>query len=40
VIYPKPLDNVRESMDEAERYGKRASERTRIEIDVEDARDD
>ena len=43
VIYPKELDDVFEaveSVEEADKFSKRASERVRIEIDIEDARDD
>lgn len=37
VIHPQPLD---EAVDEAEQFAQKATERVRIEIDVEDARDD
>jgi hypothetical protein len=40
VIYPKPLENVADSMEEADKFSKKATERVRIEIDIEDSRDD
>ena len=43
VIYPKELDDIAEaveSVDKAEGFSKRATERVRIEIDIEDAQDD
>jgi hypothetical protein len=40
VIYPKPLDNAATVVEEAKKFSKRATEKVRIEIDVEDSRDD
>ena len=40
VIYPKPLDNAANAVQEAKKFSKRATEKVRIEIDVEDLRDD
>ena len=40
VIYPKPLKKAEESMAKAEKFSKNKKEKIRIEIDVEDARDD
>ncbi|MDQ7026581.1 MAG: hypothetical protein Q9P01_06460 [Anaerolineae bacterium] len=40
VIYPTPLDDTMDSLKEADKFSKRATERVRIEIDIEDARDD
>lgn len=40
VIYPKPLDDTMDSIKEANKFSKRATERVRIEIDIEDSRDD
>ena len=40
IIYPKPLDNAANAVQEAKKFSKRATEKVRIEIDVEDSRDD
>ena len=40
VIYPQELDEAVESVEKADKFSKRATERVRIEIDIEDARDD
>ena len=40
VIYPKPLDKAANAVNEADKFSKRATEKVRIQIDVEDARDD
>lgn len=43
VIYPKELNNVVEAVEaveKADKFSKRATDKVRIEIDIEDARDD
>lgn len=43
IIEPKPLDradDAEESVEQAEQFSKRATERVMIDIDIEDARDD
>jgi hypothetical protein len=40
VIYPKPLEKAASAVQEADKFSKRATDKVRIEIDVEDARDD
>lgn len=40
VIHPKPLDDAEESIEQAETFSRRATERVQIDIDIEDARDD
>ena len=40
IIYPKVLDDTADVVKEAKRFSKRATEKVRIEIDVEDSRDD
>jgi hypothetical protein len=40
VIYPKPLDKAANAVEEAKKFSKRATDKVRIEIDVEDSRDD
>ena len=40
VIYPKPLENVSDAMEQADKFSKKATDRVRIEIDIEDSRED
>ncbi len=40
VIQPKPLDDAMDSVEEAEQFTQRATERIMIELDIEDSRDD
>lgn len=40
VIYPKPLTKAEEAMEKAEKFSSTKTEKVRIEIDIEDARDD
>ncbi|MCA9914017.1 MAG: hypothetical protein KC496_11735 [Anaerolineae bacterium] len=40
VIQPKPLDDAMDSVEEAEQFSKRATERILIDLDIEDSRDD
>jgi hypothetical protein len=40
VIYPKPLDDALEAVEKAEDFVKHANGRIRINIDIEDARED
>ena len=40
IIYPKPLNKVTDSIEEVDKFSKKATDRVRIEIDIEDSRED